>query len=70
MIVGGQTEAQAQLSSTIMTRAYIIVSQNVKVYMEGQNMNLPRIKMKSKILQKQNEQPKKTLGWVGGKVKQ
>lgn len=33
--------------------------------MEGQNMNLPRIKMKSKIVQKGNEQLKKTLGWVG-----
>ena len=45
----------------------ITASQIIQVYMEGQNMNLPRIKTKSKIVQQGNEQLKNSRvgGWEG-----
>ena len=40
------------VSLTFIHTITITASQNIQVYMEGQNMNLPRIKTKSKIVQK------------------
>ena len=54
-------------SLTFIHTIAITASQNIQVYMEGQNMNLLIIKRKSKIIQKQNEQLKNSSvgGWEG-----